>query len=171
MVQAVNLYVAAILILFSTLIQAELLPAILPGLNQYLPDLTLLVVIAWSLILPWQWSLPLSFTTGLVLDLMNPSTHLVGMNALLYILVSLVIGQFSHRRFSTGVLWAVPITFGVVIVYRIMLLLGQQIVGYNNLQLNIVTQVVIPIAVIDAALMLVVFVLIRAFSRIATPYE
>lgn len=167
--EKVNLYVAIFLIIVSTLLQAEFLPAILPGLNQFLPDLTLLVVITWSLVLRWQWALPLSFGMGLLLDFMNPATHLVGLNSLIYTLASLIVGLVSHKRYSSGVVWAVPITFAVAFCYRLLLLLGQRVMGYNNLQLNLITQVVIPNAIIDAALMLLVYVVVKNISSIGAP--
>jgi rod shape-determining protein MreD len=153
------------------LLQTEFLPAILPNLNQFIPDLTLLVVITWALSLRWQWSLPLAFFTGLALDLMNPQLWPVGMNALLYSLVALIVGLLGQRPFSAGVVRAVPITLVTVLAYRFLLLLGQQLVGYNNWQFNVITQVVLPVAVIDAALMLVVFGSVRAISRIGAPTE
>lgn len=143
----------------------------LPNLNQFIPDLTLLVVIAWALTLRWQWAVPLGFFTGLALDLMNPALSLVGMNALLYTLVALLVSLLSQRSFSSGIVRAVPITLGAVLLYRFSLLLGQRILGYNNWQFSTITQVILPVAVIDAALMLVVFVAVRAISRIGAPQE
>ena len=147
------------------------MPALLPNLNQFIPDLTLLVVVTWALTLRWQWAIPLGFFTGLVLDLINPTVGLVGLNALLYTLAAVVVGLLSQRPFSTGLVRAVPITLITALSYRILLLLGQRLLGYNNLQFNLITQVVLPVAVIDAALMLLVFVVIRAISRIGAPKE
>jgi rod shape-determining protein MreD len=153
------------------LLQAEFLPALLPGLNQFIPDLTLLIVVAWALTLRWQWSIPLGFCTGLALDLMNPAPYLIGMNTMLYTIIALVVGLLSQHPFSLGVVRAVPITLGTAFGYRILLLLGQQVLGYNNLQLKIITQVILPVAVIDAALMLVVFVVVSTLSRVGAPKE
>lgn len=147
------------------------MPALLPNLNQFIPDLTLLVVVTWALTLRWQWAIPLGFFTGLVLDLINPAIGLVGLNALLYTLAAVVVGLLSQRPFSTGLVRAVPITLITALSYRILLLLGQRLLGYNNLQFNLITQVVLPVAVIDAALMLLVFVVIRAISWIGAPKE
>jgi len=159
-------------IILSALLQAEFLPAFLPSLNQFIPDLSLLVILTWALTLRWQWALPLAFATGLVLDLMNPGTYLVGLNALLYTFIALVVGLLSQKSFSTGVIRAIPITLGAALTYRMLLLLGQRLVGYNNnLQFNLITQVVLPVAVLDASLMLVVFVVIRAISQIGAPAE
>ncbi len=147
------------------------MPAILPTLNQFIPDLSLLVVITWALTLRWQWAIPLGFFTGLALDLINPAPYPTGLNTLLYTLIALVVGLFSQRSISAGIIRAVPITLATALTYRILLLLGQRVVGYNNLQFNLITQVILPVAVIDAALMLLVFVVVRAASRIGAPLD
>ncbi|NWJ96913.1 MAG: rod shape-determining protein MreD [Chloroflexi bacterium] len=153
------------------LLQAEFLPALLPSLDQFIPDMTLLVVVTWALTLRWQWAIPLGFATGLVLDLINPATYPTGTNTLLYTIVALGVGLLRQPPFSMSVVRAIPITLCAAFSYRILLLLGQEILGYNNLQFKIILQVILPVAIIDAALMLVVFVVVRALSQIGAPRE
>ncbi len=147
------------------------MPGVLPNLNQFIPDLMLLVVVTWALNLRWQWSIPLAFFSGLTLNLLNPSTKLVGVDALLYTFIALLVGLIARQPENTGLARAILITLGAALLYRILLLLVQQFMGYNNLQLNLLIQVILPVAIVDAALMLIVFVVVRFLSRIGAPIE
>jgi rod shape-determining protein MreD len=166
-----NPYVATILLLFTALLQTQFLPAFLPGVNQYVPDLLLLIVVSWALVLDWRWTLPTAFGAGLLLDLLNPSYYPIGVNALLFTLVALGVGLIGQDPFRSGVIRSVPVALAAALGYRAARLLVERILSYNNFQLAIIVQVILPVVVIDAALMLFVFGLVRGISRIRAPRE
>jgi rod shape-determining protein MreD len=147
------------------------LPGVLPGAGQFIPDLVLLLAVAWSLMLEWNWSLTLAFFAGLALDFLGSSLYPLGFNALLFIIIVLPLTLINRENLRLGVLRSVPIALGAALGYRILLLLGGRILGYNNLQLQNITQVVLPVAIIDAALMLALFVIIRWLSKIGASRE
>jgi len=144
---------------------------VLPGVGLFIPDLVLLLVVAWSLMLEWNWSLTLAFFAGLALDVLGASLYPLGFNALLFIIVALPLTLINRENFRLGVLRSVPITLAAALGYRVLLLLGGRVLGYNNLQIQNITQIVLPVAIIDAALMLAMFVIIRWLSKIGMSRE
>lgn len=147
------------------------MPGVLPGVGLFIPDLVLLLVVAWSLMLEWNWSLTLAFFAGLALDVLGASLYPLGFNALLFIIVALPLTLINRENFRLGVLRSVPITLAAALGYRVLLLLGGRVLGYNNLQIQNITQIVLPVAIIDAALMLAMFVIIRWLSKIGMSRE
>jgi len=144
---------------------------VLLGVGLFIPDLVLLLVVAWSLMLEWNWSLTLAFFAGLALDVLGASLYPLGFNALLFIIVALPLTLINRENFRLGVLRSVPITLAAALGYRVLLLLGGRVLGYNNLQIQNITQIVLPVAIIDAALMLAMFVIIRWLSKIGMSRE
>jgi hypothetical protein len=65
----------------------------------------------------------------------------------------------------------VPVALLSALVYRIALLLAERVIGYNNFQPAVIVQVVLPVVVIDAALMILVYGLVGFVSRIKAPRE
>lgn len=147
------------------------MPGVLLGVGLFIPDLVLLLVVAWSLMLEWNWSLTLAFFAGLALDVLGASLYPLGFNALLFIIVALPLTLINRENFRLGVLRSVPITLAAALGYRVLLLLGGRVLGYNNLQIQNITQIVLPVAIIDAALMLAMFVIIRWLSKIGMSRE
>lgn len=165
--KTVNLYVAAFLLFFTALVQTQFLPAFLPDISQFVPDLTLLLVIGWSLILPWQKSLWLAFASGLLLDLMRLSVYPFGLDALLFSLVAFGLSYVAtSNRFHSTLVQAVPLSVVASLAYRLLLLLALRVLGYNVIQFRILTSVVFPVSILDGALMIIFYPIIRAFSRI-----
>jgi rod shape-determining protein MreD len=166
--KSINIYVAGFLVFLTALLQTHFLPAFLPKISQFVPDLTLLLVIVWSLLLPWQKSLWLAFACGLILDLLQVSIYPLGLNALLFSLVAFGLSFIGQNRFRNNLVQAVPLTVLGAFGYRILLLLALRVLGYNDLQLSTIFSVVLPVTIIDGALMFVFFVPIRGLSRIGT---
>lgn len=150
------------------MLQTQFLPAFLPGATGFVPDLVLLIVVAWSLLLDWRWSIPLGFAAGLVLDLMAPAVYPIGLSALLFTLIAFFVSFAGQDPFHSGIVRSVPIALLAAITYRICRLLVERMLSYNNLQPAIFLQAVLPVVILDAVLMLFVFVLIRLISRIQT---
>ncbi len=156
---------------FTTLLQTQFLPAFLPGVNQFVPDVVLLVVVCWALLLDWRLSLPLGFIAGLLLDLLSASIYPVGLNALLFTLIVMAIGFVGQESFQNGIVRSVPVALGAALGYRLARLLAEQLLGYNNVQAATIVQVILPVIIIDGALMLLVFGPVRLISRLRAPRE
>ena len=167
----VNPYIACVLVLLATLLQTQFLPALLPGVTQFVPDLLLLIVISWALLLEERWALPSAFGAGLFLDLMVIHLQPLGLNALFFTLIALVISRVAPNPVSIGVVRSVPIALLAVAAYHLASLLVEQVLGYNNLQSGLLLQVILPLIVIDAALMVVMFALVRAVTRVKAPRQ
>lgn len=168
---AINPYVACFVVLLIALIQTQFLPALLPGITQFVPDLLLLVVVSWSLLLEEQWALPVAFGAGLFLDLLAPGLHPIGFNALLFSLIAALITLTAPNRSNTTVIRAVPVALLGAGGYHLAGLLADRILGYNNFQPNVIFQILLPLIIIDAALMLVMFGLVRLVTRVKTARE
>jgi rod shape-determining protein MreD len=166
-----NSYVAGAVLFITALLQTQFLPAFLPGVNQYVPDLVLLVIVSWALLLEWRWSMSVAFLAGLLLDLLNPTYYPIGVNALLFVVVVLAAGFLGHDPFRSGVIRSVPVALVAAAGYRLARLLIERMLGYNNFQVAIIIQVILPVIIIDGALMIVVFGFIRALSRIRAPQQ
>ena len=166
--KSINIYVAGIILFLTALLQSHFLPAFLPNISQFAPDLVLLIVIVWALMLPWQKSLWLAFASGLLLDLLRIAVYPFGLNALLFSLVAFGLSFVGESRYRNGLVQAVPVTVLAALSYRLLFLLALRVLGYNDLQINIILSVVLPVCVIDGALMILLFVPVRAFSRIGT---
>ncbi len=151
--------------LLISLVQTQFLPALLPSITQYVPDLLLLVVVSWALLLEEQWALPLAFGAGLFLDLLALGLHPVGFNALLFSLSAAIINRTAPNRSNTTVIRAVPVALLAAAGYHLAGLLADRLLGYNNFQTNVIFQILLPLIIIDAALMLVIFGMVRLVTR------
>jgi rod shape-determining protein MreD len=142
------------------------------NLGQFVPGLTLLLVVAWSVFLRWQVSLTVAFFCGLTYDFISsPQLYPLGLNALLYSLVAVIISYFATNeesllRRGSNILRAVPLMLVAGVGYRVLLLLIGQILRYNSFQAQVVLQVILPAAVIDAAIMFLLFIPLRFISRL-----
>lgn len=156
----------------TALIQNHFLPAFLPGVSQFVPDLVLLVVVSWSLLLEVRFALIAAFAAGIIMDFVAaPQIYPIGLNALLFCLIALMVSYLGQNPFISGNLRSVPVALVSALVYRIALLLAERVIGYNNFQPAIIVQVILPVVVIDAALMILIFGLVRFISRVKAPRE
>lgn len=132
----------------------------------------LLVVVSWSLLLDVRVALVSAFAAGIILDLVAaPQIYPIGLNAFLFCLIALLVSYLGQNPFISGNLRSVPVALVSALVYRFALLLAERVIGYNNLQPAVIVQVILPIVVIDAALMILIFGLVRFLSRIKAPRE
>ena len=166
--KSINIYVSGGILFLVALLQAQFLPAFLPNISQFVPDLTLLLVIIWSLMLPWQKSLWLAFICGLVLDLLRIAVYPFGLNALLFTMVAFGLSFVGQSRYQNGLIQAIPVTVLTSLAYRLLFLLALRVLGYNVFQLSTIFSVVLPVGILDGALMILFFGPVRAFSRIGT---
>ncbi|MEI7556290.1 hypothetical protein [Candidatus Chlorohelix sp.] len=153
------------------LVQAHFMPGLLPAQNDLLPDLSLLLAVSWGLLLEWTWALPLAFFTGLALDISAASLLPIGLQALLFSIVVLFVTLISQDFIHSSAMRAVTVSLFAALGYRLMLLLAGQLLGYNTLQIQNITQVVLPVSFIDAAIMLAIFVLVRRLSKFGASRE
>ena len=147
-------------------LQTQFLPALLPGVAQFIPDLILLVVVAWALLLEERWAVPLAFGAGLFIDLLSPTLHPLGLNALFFTLIAFVINLLTPNPATSTVIRSVPVALLAAAAYHAASLIADHFLGYNNFQPTMILQVVVPQVIIDAALMIVVFGLVRFTTRI-----
>lgn len=160
------------MLLLTALLQNHFLPGFLPGVSQFVPDLVLLVVVSWSLLLEVRLALISAFAAGIILDLVSaPQIYPIGLTAFLFCLVALMVSYLGQNPFISGNLRSVPVALLSALVYRITLLLAERVLGYNNFQPAVIVQVILPVVVIDAALMILVYGLVRFLSRIKVPRE
>ena len=164
--KSINIYVAGIVLLLIVLLQTHFLPAFLPNISQFVPDLTLLLVIIWSLMLPWSRALWLAFVSGLVLDLFQVGVYPFGLTALLFSFVAFGLSFVGQSRYQNTLIQTVPVTVVSALAYRILFLLALKVLGYNVLQLNTIVNVVLPVTVIDGALMILFLKPVRALTQL-----
>jgi rod shape-determining protein MreD len=156
----------------TALFQDHFLPGFLPGVSQFVPDLVLLVVVSWALLLEIRLALLAAFSAGIILDLVAaPQIYPIGLHAFLFCLIAVMVSYLGQNPFISGNLRSVPVALLSALVYRMALLLAERVIGYNNFQPAVIFQVILPVIVIDAALMIVVFGLVRFLSRIKAPRE
>lgn len=152
---------AAAAILAALLLQAGIAPYI--AIGGVVPDLLLLVAVTLALVQGPRSGMFAGFAAGLLFDLMG--TGPVGPAALVFCIVGFVAGSLQANTFAEG--WILPVTilFFASIVAEVGYGLVLGVLGEGGVSLGVVFRVMLPGAVYNAALAVLVYPWLARFLR------
>jgi rod shape-determining protein MreD len=160
-----NPYVAAPLLLIVSLLQSTLSPRLQIG--AVWPDFLLLIVMSWALLRRPNEALVWCFAGGLVIDLVSGGPFggtVLGLMAVALIATVMADGMFRGRT-------ALPIVtaFVATLAFHGLYLLAMLLVGQRVDGLDALLRIVLPSAVYNSALSLIVHALMSAIDRRIRP--
>lgn len=128
------------------------------------PNLLLVIVVAWSLLRGVTTAIPLGFAAGLGFDLLAGLP--LGTSSLGLMAVSFLGGLGANRVFSANLILPVLLTAVATSLYALVVLLTFQLRGLHVDWVNVGLRVVAPEMVLNAALALIVYPLMRRLMGI-----
>ena len=148
-----NPYAATFLLLTASLIQASFLPHFMwRGLG---PDLVMLLVISWSLLRGAKEGPIWGFIGGLTLDLLSASP--LGLSALLLTIAGASSSRGQKSIYRINILLPLTTAFLASLGYHLALLLSWQIMGRPTAWQEAFLNTVLPTALMNTLLMLIIY--------------
>lgn len=123
------------------------------------PDLMMVVVVSWSLLRGWKAGLIWALIGGLVLDLLSAlpfGTITLGM-VLASVSAGIIIANVYHPSLPVVLLAIAISTMG----YYLVLMVGMALSGWSVAWMDTLSQVVLPVAGVNAGLAIVVLAAMR----------
>ena len=149
--------VGVVLVLLAGLLQATVLPVVLPQVVHLdvRPDLLVLLVIAVALAHSLREAVVWGFVGGLFLDLLAGLP--LGTTALCLVLTALLASLGARNPFRARLILPVALAFAGTGVYYLFLLIIRTLLGQHFAWLEVLQSVVLPTALFNAALMPLVY--------------
>lgn len=152
------------LLLVATLIQAQVLPTVLPHLAIDLrPDLLVLLIVAITLVEGVQEGIIWGFCGGLLLDLFSPATRL-GTNALCLVLVALLASLGLSIPIRLSAIMPLIMVFVGTLFYFVLLMSIRTLFGMGMDWGMSLVRLALPAAAINVVLMPVAYTLLSWFA-------
>ncbi len=148
-----TIYLVIPLLILVAILQTSLVPHL--ALWGVFPDLPLLVVVAWSLLRGPREGIIWGFIAGLAVDMLSGAP--LGAATLALMLTGILAGLGATT--TVRALLALPLlaAFAGTIVYDLVFLLMIRISGQTVAWLGTLVRIILPSAVLNTALMLLVF--------------
>ena len=146
-------YVIAVLLILLALLQATLMPAI--PYVEIRPDLVLLLVLAWTMVRGISEGAVGAVVGGLALDIFSPLP--LGSHALAMLVTIVPVGRLGAPFYRGNLAFPISGAFLATVLYNVLLLLLSSILGYKVLWGGLLWRVVLPMALIEATLMPLVY--------------
>lgn len=146
-------YFISILLVLLALLQATVVPVI-PYVDIR-PDLVLLLVLAWTMVRGTTESAAGALIGGLALDLFSPLP--LGSHALALLLTIVPIGWLGAPFYRGNLAFPIGGAFLATVLYNMLLLVLSRILGQAVLWGGLLWRVVLPMALIEATLMPLVY--------------
>ena len=142
------LYAAIVILLLLALLQVTVMPQIpLLGVR---PDVVLLLLLAWVMVRGLREGVILAFIGGIALDLF--SSLPLGSHALALLLTIVAVGLLAAPLHRGNVVFPVAGAFAATVLYNLLLLTFSQLLGEEVAWLASLGRIVLPLALIEAAL-------------------
>lgn len=158
-----SVFVAIPLMVVLTVLQTAVLPHF--PLFGYVPQLSFLVVVAWTVLEGQQEGLVWAFTAGIIHDLFTIAP--VGGTALTYMVAVLVVSAVVDYLPSNRFLVLMVVMALATIVQQLLYYLFLRIFGYG-ISFPIMAQL-LPMAVLNAVAILPVYWLLAGANRVVRP--
>jgi len=157
------IYFFSILLILLALLQATVVPVIpYVGIR---PDLVLLLVLAWTMVRGTTEGAVGAMVGGLALDIFSPLP--LGTHALAMLAVIVPVGWLGTPFYRGNLVFPISGAFLATVLYNVLLLGLSRLVGQNILFGGLLWRVVLPMALIEATLMpLIYWVLDRIDRRV-----
>ncbi len=152
-----TLYLAVPLLVIVAVLQATLMPHIV--IWGVYADLPLLIVASWGLLRGPREGMIWGFIAGLAVDLLSGAPF--GAATLALMAVGFLAGLGQTTVFRTHVALPLVVVFLATLVYDVIFLLVVQLSGRTVAWLESIFRLILPSAVLNAALMPLIFVTMR----------
>lgn len=148
-------YIGAVLLFLSALVQSVILPKVVP--LAAMPNLVLLLVVAVCLVESLHDAVIWGFIGGLMLDFMTAPALPIGSNALILVLVALLASLGQADPFRTLVVVPLATVFMATLFYNVMLMLVHFVSGHNVPFFDSFLRVAVPGAIMNTILVPVAY--------------
>jgi rod shape-determining protein MreD len=146
-------YLVSVLLIPVALLQATVVPAIpYVGIR---PDLVLLLALAWTMVRGTAEGAVVAWIGGLALDIFSPLP--LGCHALAMLLTVVPVGLLGAPFYRGNLAYPIGGAFLATVVYNVLLLGLSRILGQSVLWSGLLWRVVLPMALIEATLMPLVY--------------
>ena len=141
------------LLIVATIVQAQVLPIMLPALigADLRPHLILLLVVAVTLVEGMREGVIWGFAGGLLLDLVSPITPL-GTNALCLVLTALLASLGLSIPIKASLIMPPLMVAGCTLFYFVLLMLLRTLLGVHVDWAGTLTRLALPTAAVNAVL-------------------
>jgi rod shape-determining protein MreD len=149
----------------ATLLQVSFFPYF--KINGVQPDLVLVLVIAWTVLRGLPEGITWAVLGGLCIDLLSGGPF--GIFTLAMLVVSLTANLFHGRVFGSSIIIPLGLTFPLTLLFNGLSLLALNLLGRTidwNLALS---EILIPLAVLNSVVMFFIFPLLYLLNRWLNP--
>ena len=159
------IYFFSILLILLALLQATVVPVI-PYLGIR-PDLVLLLVLAWTMVRGIKEGAIAALIGGLALDIFSPLP--LGTHALAMLVIIVPVGWLGAPFYRGNLVFPIGGAFLATLIYNVILLGLSTLLGQNILWGGLLWRVVLPMALIEATLMPIVYWMLDRIDRRVHP--
>lgn len=149
----------------ATLLQVTLSPYV--KINGVHPDLVLILVIGWTFLRGLRDGLMWALIGGLSLDFVSGAPF--GLFTLTLLLVAMVTNLFHGRTFGSSIILPLSLTFPLSLLFNGLALLLLNLLWRPITWNEALSNVLIPVAIFNTAVMLLVFPLLYLLNRWLSP--
>jgi rod shape-determining protein MreD len=160
-------FIPLLLLLSATLLQSTLAPYVeISGVH---PDLVLVLVIGWVILRGLEEGLWWALIGGLSLDFFSGTPF--GVFTLAMIVVALVAALFHGRVFGSSIILPLSLTFPLSLLFNGLALLILNLLGRPIAWSNAFYDILLPVAIFNTMVMVLVFPLLYLLNRLLTPRQ
>ncbi len=163
----INHLLALIVLIGATLLQVTLAPFI--KINGVHPNLVLLLVVGWIILRGFGEGVEWALIGGLCLDLMSGAPF--GVFTLTMLLIALASGAVHGRLFGSSIVLPLTLTFPLSLLFDSLALLLLTLGGRPVVWTDAFFAVILPVAIFNTAIMLLVFPLLYILNRVLYPQK
>ena len=161
------IFISLVILVGSVFLQTTLSPFI--KISSVHPDLVLILVIGWVILRGLEEGLFWAVIGGLSLDILSGAPF--GVFTLSMVVVALVTSLFHGRVFGSSIILPLSLTFPLSFLFNGLVLLLLMILGrpidWNAAFFNIL----LPVAIFNTMVMVLVFPLLYLLNRVLTPRQ
>ena len=155
------------LLIGAALLQTTVSPYI--KINGIHPDLVLILVIGWTVLRGLEEGLVWALIGGLSLDLLSGAPF--GVFSLAMLLTALVTSLFHGRVFGSSIVLPLGLAFPLSLLFNTLALLFLNLLGRPIDWLDAFSNVLLPAALFNTGVMMLIFPLLYLLNRILRPQQ
>ena len=134
------------------------------------PDLVVILVIGWAILRNLEESLTWALIAGLCLDFLSGAPF--GVFTFTIVVVTLIASLTAHGRvFGSGVVVPLSLTFPLSLLFNVLALAILRVLGHSIIWSTAFFGVLLPVALFNSAVMLVIFPLLYLLNQYFNPQE
>lgn len=159
--------IAPVILIGATLLQTTISPFI--EIDQVHPDLVFVLVIGWIILRGLREGLTWALLGGLCLDLVSGGPF--GIWTLALVLVALVANLSHGRVFGSSIVLPLSLTFPLSLLFNGLALFFLYLLGRPFVWADAFSNVLLPVALFNTAVMILVFPLLYLLNRSLNPQQ